>query len=301
MEDRILNELSEFGRVETGRLLSTMTTLRIGGPADYVVYPENDIGVDSLITFLQNEGIPYKLLGKGSDILCSDDPYHGVIIRLDKNYNDAFFKKNILTAQAGCSIIALANQCMKKGLSGLEFASGIPGTVGGAVFMNAGAYRSDMAAIVREVNIYHDHKVEWISNEQCEFRYRHSIFQRHPDWIILAVRMELTPADPKEIEALMADRRQRRFRSQPLNYPSCGSVFRNPEGRNAWELIDGVGYRGRSVGGAKVSEKHCNFIVNTGNATAKDYLALVEEIQNAVFEKYGISLRTEMEKFNWTF
>jgi UDP-N-acetylmuramate dehydrogenase len=113
--------------------------------------------------------------------------------------------------------------------------------------------------------------------------------------------MELTPADPKAIEELMNDRRKRRFDSQPLNYPSCGSVFRNPEGRNAWELIDGVGYRGRSVGGAKVSEKHCNFIVNTGNATANDYLALVEEIQNAVFEKYGISLRTEMEKFNWTF
>lgn len=276
-----------------------MTTLRIGGEARYVVYPDSLIGLDGLLGYLKKEEIPYKLIGKGSDILASDDPYEGVIIRLDRHFHHVCITDTEMIAEAGCSIVALAVQAMKNGLSGLEFASGIPGTLGGSIFMNAGAYKSSMAEIVREVLVYKDHGFEWMSTEQCQFSYRHSIFQQHPDWIILAARMELSPKDSLEIARVMEDRRTRRMASQPLEYPSCGSVFRNPEGYNAWQLIEQTGFRGKTRGGAQVSEKHCNFIVNIDNATAADYLQLAEEIQERVRKEFGVDLVMEMEKFNW--
>lgn len=295
----IYNELSRYGTVDKDKPLAHLTTLRIGGNASYVVYPENDVSLDSLLRFLKKEDIPYKFIGKGSDILASDDPYEGVIIKLDRHYNAAVFEDTIITVQAGASIIALAVDAMKHGLSGLEFACGIPGTVGGAIFMNAGAYKSSMADIVSEVFIYKDGNFVWMPVEECEFSYRSSIFQKHPEWVIVGARMHLTPENPDEISKLMDNRRQRRMSSQPLDKPSCGSVFRNPEGHNAWQLVESIGYRGKQIGGACVSDKHCNFIVNMGGATAQDYCQLVKEIQDKVKEEYGIELHTEMEMFNW--
>jgi len=295
----ILDELANFGSVEKDRPLSEMTTLRIGGPCAYVVYPENGMGLIALMRYLREKEVPWKIFGKGSDILCSDDAYEGVVIRLDRHMNDAFFVGDRVMAQAGCSIIALAVTAMKHGLSGLEFASGIPGTVGGAVYMNAGAYKASMMDIVKRVLVLKDEEISWMDVSECGFSYRTSVFQDHPDWVVLAVEMELTEDDPEKIEALMDDRRQRRLASQPLNYPTCGSVFRNPEGYNAWQLIEGIGYRGLRKGGAMVSDKHCNFIVNENHATAADYIALVEEIQEKVEAQYGVRLHTEMEKFNW--
>ena len=292
-------ELKEFGDVETDRTFKQLTTLRIGGPIDAVVSPHNDIELMALLKYVKAENIPYKMIGKGSDMLCSDRPYHGIVIRLDRHFHETVFTDNTVTAQAGASIIALSVEAMRRGLSGLEFASGIPGTVGGAVFMNAGAYKSSMSEILTEVFVYHDGIAEWLDAKDCEYGYRTSIFQKHPDWVILAAKMKLTEKNSEEISHLMDDRRKRRMQSQPLEYPSCGSVFRNPEGMNAWSLIDGIGYRGHSRGGVQVSEKHCNFIINTGDAKADDYLALVEEIQARVKEKYGVELKTEMEKFNW--
>lgn len=295
----IYRQLSQIAETEKDMPLSSMTTLRIGGYARYVVYPNSDIALDLIIRLIHENHLSYKLIGKGSDLLCSDDDYDGIVIRLDRYFDNAYFKDNEVTVQAGCSTVALAVQAMKNGLSGLEFASGIPGTVGGAVFMNAGAYRASMSDIVKEVFIYRNGRLEWIPCSECGFTYRHSCFHDHPDWIILAARLSLTPKDSKEINDLMQNRRERRLASQPLEYPSCGSVFRNPEGTNAWQLIDGIGYRGKEIGGACVSPKHCNFIINKNHATAKDYIQLVEEIQKAVKEKYGIMLETEMEKFNW--
>jgi len=295
----ILDELANFGSVEKDRPLSEMTTLRIGGPAAYVVYPENGMGMIALMRYLREKNIPWKIFGKGSDILCSDDAYEGVVVRIDRHMNDAFFVGNRVMAQAGCSIIALAVTAMKHGLSGLEFASGIPGTVGGAVYMNAGAYKASMMDIVKRVLVLKGEEISWMDAGDCGFAYRTSLFQEHPDWVVLAVELELTEDDPEKIEALMDDRRQRRLASQPLNFPTCGSVFRNPEGYNAWQLIEGIGYRGMRKGGAMVSDKHCNFIVNENHATAADYIALVEEIQEKVEAQYGVKLHTEMEKFNW--
>lgn len=295
----IFEELNEICETDTNMPLSSMTTLRIGGYAKYVVYPDSDIALDGVLRLIKQKHLSFKMIGKGSDLLCSDADYDGVIIRLDRHFNKAFFNGESVTIQAGCSSIALAYQAMKNGLSGLEWLSGIPATMGGCIFMNAGAYKSCMADVLEEVFVYRDGKLEWISKEECDFQYRHSIFQEHPEWIIVACRIRLKHGDSKEIEALMNNRKERRISSQPLEYPSCGSVFRNPEGMNSWQLIDGIGYRGKRIGDACVSEKHCNFIVNKGHASAKDYLCLVKEIQQKVKEKYGIDLKTEMEMFNF--
>ena len=280
--------------------LSSMTTLRIGGYAKYVAYPDSDVALDAVLRLIKEFDLSYKVIGKGSDLLCSDDDFNGVIIRLDRHFNNAYFSENKVTVQAGCSIIALSIQAMKNELAGLEWASGIPGTIGGAIFMNAGAYKQCMNDIVEEVFVYRNNKLEWITKEECEFTYRTSIFQKHTDWIVLGAILVLQHSDSHEIEELMKNRKERRLASQPLEYPSCGSVFRNPEGMNAWELIEGIGYRGKSIGDACVSEKHCNFIVNKGHATASEYIQLVREIQEKVKEKYNVDLETEMEMFNWS-
>ena len=298
MNDDLFEKLKRIAEVERDVPLSTMTTLRIGGPARYVVYPDSMVALDALMRLLKKEAIPYKVIGKGSNLLCSDNVFEGVVIRLDK-FDDFYFLGNDLIAQSGCSIIALSYQAMKQGLSGLEFASGIPASVGGVTFMNAGAYKRSMSDVIDSVFVYRNEKFEWMSNEECEFTYRHSIFHSHPDWLIIAVRIHLETAPVTEIRDLMESRRKRRMDSQPLDKPSAGSVFQNPEEMPAWQLIDGIGYRGYRIGGAMVSEKHVNFIVNEDHATAQDFLTLVNEIKRLVEEQYHISLHMEVERFNW--
>ncbi len=296
--ETLLEQLKNVAALETDVPLSSMTTLRIGGTAKYVAYPDDSVSLDSLIRIIRKNHLPFKLIGKGSNLLCSDRDFDGVIIRLEK-FNDFYIVDTSIVAQAGCSIIAVAYAAMKAGLSGLEFASGIPGSVGGVTFMNAGAYRSSMSDVIDSVFVYRDGKFEWVPKDECGFGYRTSIFQSHPDWIVIAIRLNMVKRDPSEIRALMDSRRERRMASQPLDRPSAGSVFRNPDEVPAWKLIEGIGYRGHRIGDAQVSEKHVNFIVNDGHARAEDFLALTEEIQKLVKEKYGISLHMEVEKFNW--
>ena len=295
----LYKELEALAEVEENIPLSKMTTLRIGGVARYVVYPENTLSLQGVMNKLNQNHIPYKVIGKGSNLLCSDEPFDGVIIRLDRHLCNAYFDNEHLVAEAGCSIIALSYEAMKNELSGLEFASGIPGTVGGVTFMNAGAYKSSMADVIDSVSVYHDGKIEWIQNADCGFSYRTSMFQKHPDWIILAVKMTLQKGDQKEIRELMDSRRERRMNSQPLDKHSAGSIFRNPEEIPAWKLIEGAGFRGKRIGDAVVSEKHVNFIVNENHASAKDFITLVTDVQKAVKDKYDIDLYMEVEKFNW--
>ena len=295
----LYKELEALAEVEENIPLSKMTTLRIGGVARYVVYPENTLSLQGVMNKLNQNHIPYKVIGKGSNLLCSDEPFDGVIIRLDRYLCNAYFDNEHLVAEAGCSIIALSYEAMKNELSGLEFASGIPGTVGGVTFMNAGAYKSSMADVIDSVSVYRDGKIEWIQNADCGFSYRTSIFQKHPDWVILAVKMTLQKGDQKEIRELMDSRRERRMNSQPLDKHSAGSIFRNPEEIPAWKLIEGAGFRGKRIGDAVVSEKHVNFIVNENHASAKDFITLVTDVQKAVKDKYDIDLYMEVEKFNW--
>ena len=298
MNNDLFEKMRRIAEVEQNVPLSSMTTLRIGGPARYVVYPDSMVALDALMRLLKAEEIPFKVIGKGSNLLCSDKPFEGAVIRLDK-FDDYYFLGNDLIAQAGCSIISLSYQAMKQGLSGLEFVSGIPASVGGVTFMNAGAYRSSMCDVIDSVFVYRNERFEWMSNEECEFAYRRSVFHSHPDWLIIAVKIHLNNAPVSEIRDLMDSRRERRMNSQPLDKPSAGSVFQNPEEMPAWQLIDGIGYRGYRIGGAMVSEKHVNFIVNEDHATAEDYLTLVNEIKRLVDEKYHIRLHMEVERFNW--
>ena len=295
----IYEQLQHFGKTDYNVPLSSMTTLRIGGNARYVCYPDDVVSLDGIIRLLDKEGIPYKVFGRGSNMLCSDDDYEGAIIRLDRGFDRYYFNDDHLIAYAGCSIIHLAYESMKNELSGLEFASGIPGTVGGLTFMNAGAYKSCMKDIVERVMVYRNGTTEWINADDCGFAYRHSIFHEHPDWIILAADMKLEHKDDNEIREVIESRKARRMATQPLDKPSAGSVFRNPDEIPAWQLIEGIGYRGRQVGGAKVSEKHVNFIVNENRASATDFMTLVDEITKKVMEQYGIELHMEVEKFNW--
>lgn len=296
----IAKQLKVYGDVEENRSLRLHTTFRIGGDARYVVYPKNEMCLMRIIKIVNKHKLPFKIFGKGSNILAADEPFEGVVICLDRYLNDFYFEEDgSVLAFAGTSIILLAHEAMKRSLCGLEFASGIPGTVGGAIFMNAGAYKSDTSKIIKEVLVLREQRLEWIASDQLDFFYRHSKFQEHPDWIIVAGRFQLQAGVQQEIMDLMDSRRSRRLTSQPLDKPSAGSVFRNPEQAQAWELIEKVGLRGKQIGGAKISEKHANFIINVENAKAKDVYALVKEVQQKVKEAFDVELRMEVERFNW--
>lgn len=296
----IEKKLQAYGDVECNVPLSKRTTFRIGGDCRYYIYPKNELCLLRVLDLLEEASIPHKIFGKGSNILCSDDYYDGAIICLDRYFTDFYFEEEgSCLVQAGTSIILLAHEAMKNSFSGLEFASGIPGTLGGAVFMNAGAYKSDISKIIQEVYVLRDRTILAMKPEELDYQYRHSIFQTHRDWIILGARLQLVKGDQKDIRDLMDSRRKRRMASQPLDKPCAGSMFRNPNEYQAWQLIEEIGMRGKKIGGAMVSDKHANFIVNEDQAKASDVIALVEKIQQEVKDRFDIDLITEVEKFNW--
>lgn len=296
----IEDKFRQYGDLETDASLSKHTTFKIGGTAKYFLYPKNEMALLRVLEICKENKIPYRVFGKGSNILCSDEEYEGLVICLDRYFNECQFEEDgSCYAQAGMSIILLAHTAMKNSLSGLEFASGIPATLGGAIYMNAGAYKSNMKEIVEKVYVLKENSCVWLDVDELDYSYRHSIFHEHRDWIILGAKLKLKKGIQKDIKDLMDSRRKRRIESQPLDKPSAGSVFRNDENCPAWKLIEEIGYRGKQIGGAKVSEKHANFIVNENHAKANDVYTLIQEIQNEVQEKFGITLKMEVERFNW--
>ncbi len=297
--DRILKRLQQYCTIEYDKSFKNLTTFKIGGIAKYVIYPKDEFSLKSILDILNENNLAYKVFGHGSNLLCDDEIYEGFIIKLTRNMSNFYFADNELIAQAGCSIISLSYKASEKSLSGLEFASGIPGTLGGSIFMNAGAYNSSMSDIIDSVKVIRNNEIVWLSNSQCQFGYRSSVFLNNPDWIILEAKLILKPGNVADIKKLMKNRQQRRMASQPLNYPSAGSTFRNIGDIFAWKLIDEIGFRGKTVGGAAVSEKHTNFIINKGNAKAKDVVELSDQIIEIIKEKYGIEMIMEVEKFNW--
>ncbi|MEG0329522.1 MAG: UDP-N-acetylmuramate dehydrogenase [Longicatena sp.] len=296
----IEKKLQQYADVESNVMLSKHTTFRIGGKCKYFIYPKNELCLLRITEILKEEKLPYKVFGKGSNILCSDDDYEGAILCLDRYFTDFNFEEDgTCIVQSGASIILLAHEAMKHSFSGLEFASGIPGTLGGAVYMNAGAYKSDISQIMKEVYVFRDNEIVTIPTTELEYKYRHSAFQTHHDWIILGCRLQLEKGVQQDILDLMNARRKRRMDSQPLDKPCAGSMFRNPEDYQAWELIEKIGMRGLKVGGAMISDKHANFIINENNAKANDVLTLIEKVQEEVKKQFNIELITEVEKFNW--
>ena len=276
------------------------TTYKVGGPARIYLKVKD---VDSLIKTIKYCGkhrVKYLVIGRGSNLLFSDREYEGLIISLNECFNEIKVNGSTMIAQAGVPMISLSYQAANIGLSGFEFMGGIPGSIGGGIYMNAGAYKYDLASVVKTVTLLNEkHEVVTFNNEQMDFSYRHSICQDNRKLIVLEVTFELTAKSPDEIKAVLDKRKERRMSSQPWNMPSAGSVFRNPQDKPAWQYIDECGLRGYEIGGAQVSPKHSNFIVNNGYASAKDIYDLIMLVQEKVNEKFGVKLRREVGLINW--
>lgn len=297
-----LDELEDMniGKIERNVPLYKYTTYRVGGIASAIVYPKNVDSLMKLIRFVRSKDIPFKILGFGSNLLFSSKQYNGILIRLDEFRDLEFFGTSKVRVGAGYSLVKLSLQVAKRGLAGLEFAAGIPGTVGGAVFMNAGAYKSDMGYIVQDITVLTpDLRIIKLENKELDFHYRSSFLQKHPGYICLEAVIRLEKGDKNAIEEVIKDRRRRRIESQPLNFPSAGSVFRNPEGMFAGKMIEDLGLKGFQIGGAKVSEKHANFIINYDHATGEDIKSLIEYVREKVKKEYHVELKVEQEFVNW--
>ena len=268
------------------------TTFRVGGPADVFAEPEAHELLD-LVKYLKESGTKYTVIGNGSNLLVGDKGIRGVVVSLGDGIADIDLDKGLILAGAGAMLSRVASFAAENSLAGMEFASGIPGSVGGAVAMNAGAYGGEMKDIVLYVNTIHDGEFVKYTCEEMDFSYRHSKILGTED-IVTGVAIKLEPGTEEEIRAKMADFNGRRADKQPINLPSAGSTFKRPEGFFAGKLIEDAGLRGYRVGGACVSEKHCGFVVNDQNATAADIKQLIEDVQKKVFEDAGVHLETEV-------
>ena len=270
------------------------TTFRIGGPADCFVQLENEEQLRGIQRYLKEVEIPFFLLGNGSNLLVSDEGYRGVILQVGQKMNKITVAGNEIIAQAGATMAQVARAALENSLTGLEFASGIPGTIGGGVVMNAGAYGGELCQVVTLVKVVSkDGDILELDNEAMEFGYRTSTIL-HNGFTVIEVRFRLQPAAREEIKAKMDDFAFRRRDKQPLEYPSAGSTFKRPEGHFAGQLIMEAGLRGFEIGGARVSDKHCGFVINTGKATAADVRAVIAEVQRQVKEKFDVDLETEV-------
>jgi len=293
-------ESMNISKYEKDVLMKNYTTYRVGGKAKYIVYPKNVDSLVKLIKYLRNNNIKYKILGNGSNLLFSDKTYDGVLIKLSEFNNIKFLSRNKVRVGAGFNLIKLSLVTAKKSLTGLEFASGIPGTVGGSVFMNAGAYKSDMGYVVETVKVLTpDLKIINLENKEMDFHYRTSFLKKHPNYICLEVVIKLRKGKKEAIEELIRERRKRRLDSQPLEYPSAGSVFRNPTDDFAGRLIEESGLKGKKRGGAMISAKHANFVINYKDAKAEDVKSLIELAHDEVLENYNVDLKIEQEFVNF--
>ena len=274
--------------------MKNYTSFKVGGPAELFLSPEDAGQTAKLVRFCEKEEIPVFVLGKGSNLLVSDRGIKGAVIYTGKQCGISLVNENTVRAQSGASLAQLCTFALENSLSGLEFAYGIPGTVGGAVFMNAGAYGGEMKdVLLNSEYVSTDGTSGELDNEAMELSYRHSAYE-NSNLVITAASVRLAPADRNEIKSTMNDIPARRKEKQPLEYPSAGSTFKRPEGNFAGALIEQCGLKGVSVGGAQVSEKHAGFIINRGGATAADILSLIKHVQARVKAQTGVSLETEI-------
>lgn len=297
----LINELKKLnlGKMVLNASLKEYTTYKIGGTARVIIYPKNVDALVTLIKKLKATNTKFMVLGNGSNVLFSDEVYEGVIIKLDE-FNNIEFVGNKVIAGAGASLMKVAYQSIRRGLTGLEFATGIPGSIGGAIYMNAGAYKSDMGYVVSKIKVLTPKMtVITMVNRELDFHYRTSFLKENKGYICLEATIMLKKGNKEAIEQVVSDRKKRRLETQPLEYPSAGSVFRNPTDMFAGKLIEDLGYKGLVKGGAKISEKHANFIVNFDNAKAKDVKELIEFVKQVAKEKYNVDLLVEQEFINW--
>lgn len=278
-------------------LMKKHTTFRVGGPADWLVTPTAEEQIREVVNLLRTENVPYYVMGNGSNLLVGDKGYRGVIIQLGKNLSQIrMTEEGVLYAQAGALLSKIAAEALAQSLTGFEFASGIPGTLGGAVMMNAGAYGGEMKHVLKDaLALTANGELRVLPVEQMELGYRTSIFAQNGD-IVLSAQIRLQEGSPEEIRAYMDELKEKRITKQPLEYPSAGSTFKRPEGYFAGKLIEDTGLRGFQVGGAQVSEKHCGFVINKEQATAADILSLIEQVSDRVEAKFGVRLEPEVKR-----
>lgn len=298
MDSNFLKKLIEIagsGQVCTDEPMKQHTTFRIGGRADYFVSPTETEQIRKIIELCRRENMPWYVIGNGSNLLVSDHGFRGVIIRLFKNYAGLRIEGEQIFVQAGALLSRTANAALQEGLTGFEFAAGIPGTIGGAMVMNAGAYGGEMKDITESVTVLTpEGELLTLKREELEMGYRTSLIARK-GYLVLEAVLRLTRGDQEQIKEKMADLRQRRISKQPLEYPSAGSTFKRPQGYFAGKLIMDAGLRGFQIGGAQVSEKHCGFVINTGNATAEDVLELIRQVSAKVKAREGVALEPEVK------
>lgn len=271
-------------------------TFRVGGPADFFVTPKNYEELSWVLKCCAKYEMPCYIMGNGSNLLVSDQGYRGVVIQLFRQLNDIQCEGNVIRAQAGALLSAVANRALEEKLTGFEFAAGIPGTLGGACVMNAGAYGGEMKDVLKSVAVLtREGERITLQKNELELGYRTSIIAKK-NYIVLEAEIELEVGDAEEIKAVMDDLKERRTTKQPLEYPSAGSTFKRPEGYFAGKLIQESGLQGFQVGGAQVSEKHCGFVINKDQATAADIAELIRQVQDRVEEKFGVRLQTEVKR-----
>ena len=294
--EKFLDALMSFAgpdRVKLDQPMERYTTFRIGGPADVMFFPETPQEILVAQALATESGVPVTVIGCGSNLLVSDAGIRGLVIALGKPFSRIEVRGNAIFAQAGARLSAVANAALAHGLTGLEFASGIPGSVGGGAYMNAGAYGGQLSDVLTEVELLRDGMAVRVPASEMDFGYRHSAAMESGA-LITGATFALQPGDPEEIRARMDDLNGRRRDKQPLEYPSAGSTFKRPEGYFAGALIEQAGLKGCRIGGAMVSEKHAGFIVNAGNATAQDVFELIMRVQHTVLDRSGVWLEPEV-------
>lgn len=292
---KIFCDLLGEDRVFTDEPMKQHTTFKIGGPADYFLVPESGEEAGEIIKICKQTDIPYFILGNGSNLLVGDGGYRGAVIRIYRNMSAVTTEGTIITAQAGALLSSVAAVAKNASLTGFEFAGGIPGTVGGAVVMNAGAYGGEMKDVLVEVTVMDaDGNIFTIPAEKLELGYRTSIIKK-AGYIVLEAKIRLEEGNQEAIRERMKELTIQRTTKQPLEFPSAGSTFKRPEGYFAGKLLMDSGLRGYQVGGARVSEKHCGFVINAGGATAKDVRTLMENVRDIVYKKYGVTLEPEVK------
>ena len=297
MNDQFLTELQNVmggSGIFMEEPMKKHTTFRVGGPADVLVQPD-ETALVAILALCRQYHVSYSFIGNGSNLLVGDKGIRGVVIEMTDPMGNIEVDGTKITAQAGAMLSKIANTAASNGLGGMEFAAGIPGSVGGAVVMNAGAYGGEMSQVVTTVTVVNRNgEIMELDNSTMEYGYRTSVIQNQP-FVVTKVTFRLQPGDPQEIAAKMEELAIRRREKQPLEYPSAGSTFKRPEGHFAGQLIMEAGLRGYSVGGAKVSDKHCGFIINTGNATAEDVKDVIWEVQRRVKERFHVDLEPEIK------
>lgn len=289
------NNLLGEEKVKADEPMKRHTTFRIGGPADYFLMPSSLKEVKGIIEICKEESLPYFILGNGSNLLVSDEGYRGVIIQLYRNYGDISVEGNVIRANAGALLSQIASAAKNASLTGFEFAGGIPGTLGGAVVMNAGAYGGEMKDVLKEVTVMTGNgEILTLPAEKLEMGYRTSVVKTN-GYLVLGAVIELEKGDQEAIKTRMKELTEQRVGKQPLEFPSAGSTFKRPEGYFAGKLIMDAGLRGYQTGGAQVAEKHCGFVINKDNATAADVCRLMKDVQDKVKEQFGVTLEPEVK------